>query len=310
MTDLIETPTVSVPSISSSAMLVELSISVWTGRKKDKQAQAEVEQAHGTAKNVTNVTKKLMGDHPLLTQIQKFAAGVRTNIHYHLTMPWADTGPRLLTTPCYFDYHKRMTGAQQEFEVMVAEFVDGYEFDLVQAQMREQALGSLFNANDYPSAAELRRKFGFHINYMPVPEQGDFRLDIANEAVAELKAQYTSFYERKLVEAQNDIFRRLYDVMSRMSERLADPEAGFEGSVTKKGHKKFGDSLVENIIEMVDVMSRCNVTGDEVMSRMERQLKAALTGITPDALREDRNLRLTTKRQIDEAIAALPSLDW
>jgi hypothetical protein len=36
-------PVVSVPSISSSAMLVELNISVWTGRKFDKNVSAEID---------------------------------------------------------------------------------------------------------------------------------------------------------------------------------------------------------------------------------------------------------------------------
>ena len=37
----------SVPSIASSAMFVELSISTWTGRKLDKRATKETTQANG-----------------------------------------------------------------------------------------------------------------------------------------------------------------------------------------------------------------------------------------------------------------------
>ena len=43
-------PAPSVPSVSSSAMLVDLSISVWTGVKKDKRASQEVEAQNNAEK--------------------------------------------------------------------------------------------------------------------------------------------------------------------------------------------------------------------------------------------------------------------
>ena len=41
----------------------------------------------------------------------------------------------------------------------------------------------------------------------------------------------------------------------------------------------------------------------------QRALKHAMRGVTPEALREDAYLRSETKRAVDEAIKALPSLD-
>jgi hypothetical protein len=45
------------------------------------------------------------------------------------------------------------------------------------------------------------------------------------------------------------------------------------------------------------------------MTAMADKLDDALRGVTPDALREDAYLRAETKRTVDEAIKALPSLD-
>jgi len=50
------------PSIASSAMLVELNISVWTARKLDKRASEEVVHAKNANKGIANVNKKLLGD--------------------------------------------------------------------------------------------------------------------------------------------------------------------------------------------------------------------------------------------------------
>jgi len=48
----------SVPSISTAAMLVELSIGVWTGRKLDKKASNDVTATNNAHKGVANVSKK------------------------------------------------------------------------------------------------------------------------------------------------------------------------------------------------------------------------------------------------------------
>ena len=69
-----DTLTESAPSISSSAMLVELSISTWTGRKLDKQASQVVTTTNNASSGVANVHKKLLGDCAELDMIQKFVA--------------------------------------------------------------------------------------------------------------------------------------------------------------------------------------------------------------------------------------------
>jgi len=45
------------------------------------------------------------------------------------------------------------------------------------------------------------------------------------------------------------------------------------------------------------------------MQLQQRRLKQAMQGVTPEALREDEYLRAETKRAVDDAIKALPSLD-
>jgi hypothetical protein len=72
--------------------------------------------------------------------------------------------------------------------------------------------------------------------------------------------------------------------------------------------KIFRDSLVENVVEMIDLLRACNITQSVQMAEMADTLERALRGVTPDNLREDARLRADTKKSIDAAIAALPSL--
>lgn len=290
-------PDAHAPTISSSSMLVELSVCHWTGRKLDRRASKDVTATNNAASGVANVNKKLLGDCAELTAVQKFTSNVR-NIHYGMTMPWSDTGLRLLPTAQYFKYNEAMTAVQDEFTQLVSKFLGAYDWEIMQSQAK---LGDLFQRDDYPTLEALRSKFKFRLTYIPLPDAGDFRIDIANEAADEIKTHYNSYYSTQLNNAMNDVWHRTYDTLKRMSERLD------YGDHEKK--KVFRDSLVENVSEMVELLRVCNVTGSTQMSAMADKLDAALSGVTPDALREDAYLRNETKRAVDEAIKSLPSLD-
>ena len=290
-------PAISAPSISSSAMLVILSISTWTGRKLDKRASTDVTRTNGADSGIANVHKKLLGNCDELDAVQKFGANAR-NIHYSMSMPWSDLGLRLLPTAQYTKYHQAMTDLQNEFNRLAQVFIDAYEWEISQAQAR---LGALFSRDDYPTAESIASKFAFELNYIPLPESGDFRIDVGVEALNQVKSGYAEFYSAQNKRAMDDVWHRVYGALSKMSERLD------YGDHEKK--KIFRDSLVDNVLDMVDLLDVCNVTGDSQMSAMRLQLEDALRGVTPDALRDDAFLRAETKRAVDNAINSLPSLD-
>ena len=290
-------PLTNTPSISSSATLVELGISKWTGRKLDKRASADVASANYAKTGVANVHKKLLGDCAELKAIDTIV-GVARTAHYSMTMPWSDTGLRLLTTKAYFRYHETMTDIQATFDDCVNTFLQAYDWEITQAQAK---LGDLFNRNDYPTTESLGNKFGFRLSYMPLPEAGDFRLDINNEAQAEMKSHYETYYTTQLNNAMNDIWQRAFKCLSNMSERL--------DYASHESKKVFRDTLVTNVLDIVDLLSVCNVTNDSQMEAMRMKLEDTLQGVTPDALREDEFLRAETKKSVDEVIKSLPSLD-
>lgn len=292
-------PAPSVPSISSSAVLIDLSISVWTGRKMDKRASMDVVSQNNAAKGVAAVHKKLLGDCAELDAVQKFAANAR-NAHYAMTLPWSDLGMRLCPTSKYIaasGYEKTMTELQAEFFRLTEAFLNAYDWEIQNAQLK---LGDLFNADEYPTRDSLHNKFRFRFTPLPLPDAGDWRLDIGNEAAQSLKEQYEKFYGDQLRSAMSDVWNRTYDALTKMSERLdyADGEV----------KKIFRDSLVTNMQDIIDLLETCNVTNDPVMVEAHRKLNAALQGVTPDALREDSYLRAQTKQRVDEVKKIIDNL--
>ena len=286
-------------SIASSAMLCELSISVWTGRKLDKKASAEVTAANAAARGVANVHKKLLGNCKELEDIKKHVGETRNHYHYAMTMPWSNMGLRLLTTANYFDYHKAMTQRQQEFTSLVDTFLQSYVWKVSQVNA---SLGNLFNRSDYPTLEQMTNKFAFNLDYPPLPDAGDFRIDIGSEGNKALKEQYKGYYAKQLENAMGDVWTRLHESLSKMSERL--------DYQSKDNKKTFRDTLVSNVEGMIGLLKTCNVTNDPKMEQARIVLDDALRGVTPDALREDDYLRSQTKQSVDEVIKTLPSINF
>ena len=285
------------PSLASSAMLTELNISVWTGRKKDRRESKEVANQNYADLGVVSVNKMLLGDCDKLKAINELRGKIRNHIHYPMTMPWSDSGLRLLPTSVYFDYNQQMGEAINAFDALVDEFIDDYDFAVSRAQAK---LGNLFVRDDYPTSEQIRSKFGVSVNYTPLPDAGDFRVDIGNEASTQLKAEYDKFYSDQLSKAMGDVWKRMHTALTNMSDKLTD----------SNGKKQvFRDTLVSNALSMVDLLTTCNVTGDSQMEAMRQRLESTLRGVTPEGLRDDEFLRAETKSKVDDILKSLPSLD-
>lgn len=291
------TPHTEAPTLASSAMLVEVNISHWAGRKKDKRASADVTSANHADTGVASVNKKLLANSDTLQAIQRHVTAARS-MHVNMTMPWSNSGLRLLPTAQYFKYSQAMSQMQQEFDKLVQEFLQSYNDEVVDVQLK---LGDLFSHDDYPSVDTLDRKFAFRTNYMPLPDAGDFRVDIGNEALREVQETYADFYTKQYNTAMNDVWTRLHKALANMSDRL---DYG-----SKEDKKIFRDSLVDNVNDMIELLRVCNVTGSTQMTQMALKLEEAMSGVTPDGLREDDTFRAETKRAVDDVIRSLPSLD-
>ena len=95
------------PSISSSAILVELSIGTWTARKLDKSVTEEVNTSKRASSAASRVNKNLLPGVEQLDAITKYAAMVR-NWMYSQTLPWSDFGARLVTTAAFFEFKRAL----------------------------------------------------------------------------------------------------------------------------------------------------------------------------------------------------------
>lgn len=282
--------------IARSAILVDLFIAVYSGRKQDKRTQEEVTNAKGAAsKRAASVYKSLFAECKELDDINKFQARAR-QMHYKLTLPWSDSGTRIIPVSEFIAYKETMTGYDEEFQSLVAKFLDKYDTLVAAAAFQ---LGTLFDRKEYLSREQVRNRFSFNVATSPLPTAGDFRLDVE----AEVQQQLIDTYEQRLTDqvakANQDAWTRLYDVLARMSDRLSVDDDG------KK--RKFHDTLVSNAEELCDLLTRLNVAQDASLERARARLQDALVGVSPDALRKEDSTRAEVKQKVDKILS---DFDW
>jgi hypothetical protein len=290
----------SVPSLSSSAMLVELTISKWTASIKDKEASKALADQNGAKRSMARAYKTLI-ESPKLEALKSLVSRIY-DANFGMTMDWA-AKLRLLTTANYMRHVQMMTAFEQDFNLAVDEFIDEYRWSLTQTQV---SLGALFNPADYPTESEVRKKFGIRLTYTPVPDVGDFRVNIGSEAQDVLRQHYEKVYAEAITTAMNSVWRRISETLSTMSRQLA-VTTDAEGKQVKG---KIYDGTIELVRSMLDLMDTCNITDDPAMQKVRRDLTLAFEGIDSRADLKDETVREETKRAVDAAIAALPSLDW
>jgi len=278
-------------SIASSAMLVELSISAWTARKLDKKVSTQVDLDKQTKTRAGNYNKNLLAGTGFLDTINKYAASAR---HWHSTqtLPWSDNGLRLLPMSNFLAYKENLVTLEKNYQALVDKFIVAYP-NLVSAAAFQ--LGDLFDRSEYPEPETVARKFKFRVNYLPVPMAGDFRVDINEEAKAEIIMSCEGLYKERLDNAMKDAWTRLHDCLLRMSERLSDNENG--------DRKRIHDTLVENAVELTSLLKHFNLTGDSNMETARTELENAIKNHDADDLRESHMAREAVKTKVDAILS-------
>jgi hypothetical protein len=277
--------------IQDKSMLVDLNISVWTGKKMDKKVSEEIDAAKNTKTKAGNYSKHLLAGTDKLEVITKLVGNIR-NWHYQQTLPWSDSGSRLLPMKNFFDYKQLLSYQEQQFNDAVEEFLVEYP-NLVSAAAFQ--LGDLFDRNEYPDVESLRSKFKFKYVFLPVADVSDFRVQAGEEANQELKEQYEKFFSDKLEAVTRDLWGQLHDVLSKISERLDYDE---------DSKKIFRDSMFTNAMDLCGMLTKLNVTDDPKLEQARQQLEKAIAGVDAKDVRDNEDVRMDVKKKVDDILSA------
>lgn len=280
--------------LQEQAMLISLSMTHWSGRKYDKSATTKLHESAHAGHDAGRYNKALVAK-DAIDAIKKISGKARTE-HYRLTLAWNDAGFRLLPTPLYWEYVEAMQGLSTQFSAEVKKFCDSYPTLVEQAF---EVLGDLYNPGDYPPVEVVRAKFSFGYTVTPVPDSGDFRVDIENEAMAAIKADLDKRNGNVQQAAMKELWGRLHEAVEAVSKRFTPDPANPDKKVI------FRDTLIDNIRDIVDLIPKMNLTNDPEIERMAKVAHDKLATLDTKDLRDFPLDRKKAKAEADQIMGMM-----
>lgn len=277
-------------TVSARAMLVQLNISTWSGRKFDKGATAKVNNDHQASSKAGRYNKHLLAgakEHEaLITACENARA-----MHYAQTLPWSDIGSRLLPTANFMVYSEKMRKAFALCDERLAEFVAAYPSLVDAAEQQHTALGKLFNRSDYPRASDIKRRFAWQLNFDQVPT-GDFRVDLPADQLAQFSADVRQRTVDATKDAMDGAWARLRDAVARI-HKASSPDGVVRST------------LIDNARNTCDILARLNVAEDEHLEAMRQRVLRELAQLDLEDLRKDDSVRKDTAKKAKNIMDAM-----
>ena len=264
--------------LSDKALLVHLGVSQWIAKKLDKKASAEIARANGASREAGRYNKSLLPTCGTLDSIKSKTSEIRKKF-YRNTLPWGIEGTFILPSANYLTFMTDFRNERAEWESLTKDFLLGYRQSVMDAK---RLLGSLYNASDYPTVGELRKKFRMEMSILPVPSAGDFRVELADDEYGTIQSEIEERVAESSKAAMSEVWQRLYDKVEWLATRLADPK------------NTFHDATYQDAKDLCGMLTRLNFTDDANLEAMRQEVEQKLVGYHPDALRNDPDLRTDT----------------
>lgn len=277
-------------NLTHKAMIVGLSISTYTARKFDKKVSKEVTDKYGADPKAARTNKNLFPFEAPEYEKPKTVEGAARRTHILETLPWNDKGERILLCTNHMNYCNQMRLHHNEFETALPAFFDIWP-DMVERSKR--ALNGLWKEEDFPSLQKLKQKYSFKMTTMPIPDEQDFRVTLQLEDLFEVRQQCREEVKSRVAEAMREPYRRLYEVVAAMSEKLNDPNGTF--------HK----TLVSNVASVTDHVLKALDLDDDDLKDMGAKIRAGLCEFDSDVLRDNGRARELVGKRAAEVMKDL-----
>lgn len=283
-------------SITENGMLINLQLGSWTAFKLDKRMSAESAHKNDVKDDKSiRVNKRIIAEEAI-KQVEQARNAVRTNF-YAMTLAWSDNGDRLLPRMMYLDFMAKHTPLEEAFYEEVRKFHAAYAENRDRAQFQ---LAAAFNPADYPHPDEIKRKFYCRMDISPLPTADDFRVNLGNAELNVIKDQIEAKTMDRIQAAQAEVIERIEKVVTNAVERMdaqvtADPE---------KRLPPLHQSTFDNMIELVNMLPKLNITGDPNVKATGKRLHKLLSSYNEaDELKGKPDECQVVKDELEEILA-------
>lgn len=274
---------------NKQAMLVRLGISQWYNKATDKNVAKEISDKYGAESTTDDHYVKALLPKNAMKEIQTTIGRMRV-AHYRMTMPWQDGGLRILPAKMYFDYVQQMGQLKGQFETQVDTFIKNFRSYKEQAKTTK---GGLYNEADYPTEAALRGLFEVRTSFFPLPDSGDFRLDLDADVIERIKLDADKELRKGLEAATSFLYERFATLLETYYQAAANPK------------KKFHETTIVNLYDFAEMLPMMNISKDEKLDKVAAFVTTELCPYSADSIRDKMEVRTLVAEKAREALHEL-----
>lgn len=270
-------------ALAANYLLVEVEVRSWSGTCTDRTASDELLAQKGASKDGGKFRKNLLASAGKeLKEVHQAGNSLRHYV-YNNTLPWssaqagAQRGSRLLAASLSMNFLSELKQLQKEHETAVAILASVWLLRVGEAM---RALGTLADANDYPSASELSDLFSISVEFQPIPTVGDFsRVNVPAAIAGALAEQHTIKAQTQIDNAMANLRERICDELQRIHTML--------GKHARGDKTRLYDSLVTNMQGLVQLARSMNVGNNPKLDELADKIESSLLKVPVDAYKED-----------------------
>ena len=264
-------------TIQEKAMIVRLKISLWTAMAVDSAATGEANKAMEASADAGKYKKYLVKCEEL-RKLRRSAYYVRRVVK-EMTLPWYDDGARLLTATAHMDFVKKVRKPISDFTAERTNLIA--RWPQIKAESKKR-LGKMFDESEFPSKEELAARFDVSYRIENVPSADDFRVAVSAKDAEDIKAAIEENVQKQVTVGMKDLWVRLKDALSHVSDKLSDKESVFR------------DSLIGNVRSLCETLPKLNLTGDKEFDSIVKEVQKTVANLEPEKLRKDPKVRKET----------------
>jgi hypothetical protein len=284
-------------SLATSAVLVSLDVNVWSATKQDRAISNEVTTAKNADESAGRYVKNLLANHPK----HKAIVNYRQTIYNWLqrrTYRW-NNSQDLLPVIDLPKFKQEYNEHNLAFLTMIDSFIVDYDSIVSNMAFKQ---GDMFNRNDYPSAEQVRSKFGLQLFVSEVPTN-DFRCNIAQDIVDDLKTTFELQTQNIIGSIQLEQSKRFIEVMESISHCCGVDDVG--NDKTKK--RKIYESTIQKAKDYCETFKGFNLSNDGDLEQARASLEKALHGVSAEDIRESDAIRESVKEGVDDILSKFGS---
>jgi len=288
-------------SLATSAILVSVDVNVWSATKQDRTISDEVTHAKKADSSAGRFVKNLLAD----DLFHKRVSNYRQTIYNWLkrsTFRW-NNNQDLLPVINLEKFKTEFSEHEAEFNRLLDSFINNYQSIVSNMAFKQ---GDMFNTDDYPTASEVRNKFGIRLYVSEVPSH-DWRCQISQDIATDLKSQYESQAQEIVTNILNQQVERLTEVMESISHCCGVTEVKTsDESIMKTKKRKIYDSTIEKAKDLCETFKQFKPIDNDVSRRLSEavsMLEATLNGVDTETLRESDAVRDKVKDNVDDILS-------